>query len=80
MYCVIFIENGLEVKAIPVKFIKGFDSIGFANDAIDQSKSHIVFYNTDHNMNPDFTIALLEKFDDTVSACYKAKLWKFYGW
>lgn len=79
MYCVTFFEKCSKVKAIPAKFIKGFNPIRMANDAIDQSEIHIVFYNRDHNLNPDFTIPILENFDDTVSACYKAKLWKFHG-
>lgn len=68
MYCVVVLENDLEVKVIPVKFIKGFDPVRFANEAVDQAETHIIFYNRDDETIPDFKMALREKIDKNISA------------
>lgn len=79
MYCVVILEGSLEVKAIPVKFVKGFNPICTANDAVNQSKSYIVFYDQNHCADPDFKMDLSEQFNENGPACYKGRIWKFFS-
>lgn len=79
MYSVVVFECTFEVKSIPTKFIKGFDPVRLANDAIDQSQTHIVFFSKNFELDPDFSVSLKDEFDDMVPACYKARILKFFS-
>lgn len=79
MYSVVIFEENLEVKAIPIKFIKNFDPIRTANDAINQSDTHVVFYSENYDEQPKFNLGLRSKFDNRIQGCYNARILKFFG-
>lgn len=69
-YSVVVLEYSLEIKTIPLEFIRGFDPIRMANDDVDQSKTHIIFYLDNFNVIPNFDTELRRDFDGMVPGCY----------
>lgn len=78
MYCVVSFVNSLEIKPVPVKFIKDFSPITIGNDAIDQSIPYVVFHSKNYSETPNFSLDLRAVFDELVPGCYEAKILRFF--
>lgn len=78
MYCVVAFVNSLDIRPVPVKFIKDFDPITIGNEAIDQSVTYVVFHSKDYSENPCFSLDLQAVFDESVPGCYEAKMLRFF--
>lgn len=79
MFSVVIFEESLEVKTIPIKFIKNFDPIRTANDAVNQSDTHVVFYSENYDEQPKFNLGLRSEFNNTIQGCYNARILKYFG-
>lgn len=79
MYVVVVLKSSLVLKAVPIKFIKEFNPIGMANDAIDQSETHLVFFSKNFDESPNFDADLKTDFDEEQPGCYEARFLKFFG-
>lgn len=78
-----FVVAALETKqiktvVIPLKYLQKID-LSDANDGINQSKSVLVFFNENLEMQPDFSLEIATTYCSENSACYYARLLKFFG-
>lgn len=79
MYVVVVFQSSLVIKVIPIDFIKEYNPIEMVNNAVDQSRTHIVFYSKNFNEFPDFSLDIKTEFDDGVPGCYEVRFLKFFG-
>lgn len=79
MYCVVSFVDNLDVKALPIKFVKNFDPIAIGNYALDQSEIYTVFYSKNISECPNFSLDLHTKFKEMTPGCYQARILNFFG-
>lgn len=79
MFAVITIEKSVEVRVIPVHWIKGFDLIGSINYGVNCAETHVVFYCGDINKPPNFSVPIFPSICRNGDGCYLARINKFFG-
>lgn len=79
MFAVITVEKSLEVRVIPVHWIKGFDLISSINHGVNCAETHVVFYCDDTNKQPNFSAPIFASISSTSVGCYLARINKFFG-
>lgn len=78
MYLSVTIENCVENKTLPLKWLKGFRATDFVENAVNQSEKHIAFISNDENKEADFTLPISNVLIDE-DACYYVRIRKFFG-
>lgn len=78
-----FMVVALETKPIrnivvPLKYLQKID-LSDGNDGVNQSKSVLVFFNENWEMQPDFSLEIATSYCSENSACYYARLVRYFG-
>lgn len=83
MFFIVSIQlNGHNAKkCIPLKWIKGLDSVFLFNygKAYLKSKPYTIFLSSNTNDEPDFDLRLLEAIDEKHAGCYTATILHIIG-
>lgn len=72
------IECGKNI-VIPMKFIYSMHRWLAYNRRINRNQVYLVFYSANYDQSPQFFLPKRSTFDETMDACYYAKLLKCFG-
>lgn len=64
---------------IPMKFVYSMQRWAAYNRSINSNHKYLIFFSPDFNKNPNFYAPKRRLFNDSVDACYHARLLKCFG-
>lgn len=79
MYAIVALDvSPVEVVVCPIKWIIDMNITKWANEGINQSEWTTVFYSSNLDIEPNFSLAISKTFSNDP-ACYMARIWKIEG-
>lgn len=79
MFAVVTLKPSKKKLIIPAKWIYSFDIVQALNYGLSKTKSHIIFYSQNLQIEPNFRLPVRDLFAENIDGCYQANIWYLMG-
>lgn len=79
MFVVVALEKIKINLVIPLNWVYSFNPSDIVNNAVNTSEVVTIFYNENLNVQANFSLPIVEDFNQNIPNCYEARMMKFFG-